>query len=140
MYFEFWKKGAKVPAKKHWKKHWWKTFLSSQEMGKLFLAIKKDIILEMISSKFTVFLFVLVEIVLVWVQKSLTFLFSATWFISHVGRNTELFFTNLQLFGKAASHDKKSQISENFLMIKSYWCFNKVRYRKKTRPELKELG
>ena len=35
---------------------------SGDGKGKLFLAIKKDIILEMISSKFTVFLFVLVEI------------------------------------------------------------------------------
>ena len=51
--------------------------------------------------------------ILVWVEKSL-FLFCATWFISHVGCNTELFFTMLLFFGKTIFHEKKSQISDNF--------------------------
>ena len=62
----FEKRVRKYPQKNIGRNTGGKFFVKSGDgKGKLFLAIKKDIILEMISSKFTVFLFVLVEIVLV---------------------------------------------------------------------------
>ena len=47
-------------------------------------------------------------------SKSLIVLFCATWFISHVGSSAGWFFTILLFFGKTISHDKNSQISDNY--------------------------
>ena len=97
-------------------------------LSKMWILSQLGIILKMILSKFWVISICTSWNTLVWVQKSLIFLFCATWFISHVGSNTELFFTILLFFRKTKSHDKKSQSSDNFeLKIKIYSCSNKLR-------------